>query len=80
MSDVTPMEDDESGCDPGVSWRKSSYSMSNGQCVEVARLADGHIGLRDSKVSDGPVLRFEPAAWAAFLTELRDHKSSSPGI
>ena len=75
MSDVTSLEGDESGCDPGVNWRKSSYSMSNGQCVEVARLADGRIGVRDSKVSDGPVLRFEPAVWAAFLRELRDPES-----
>ncbi|MFD9605368.1 DUF397 domain-containing protein [Streptomyces sp. NPDC059970] len=48
-------------------WRKSSYSSDQGgDCVEVAtRPAAVHI--RDSKVTDGPVLTVPPAAWAAFL-------------
>lgn len=56
----------------GSGWQKSSYSASNGHCVETARLADGCIGVRDSKVTDGPVLRFTPEAWNAFLGELRE--------
>ena len=55
----------------GDGWRKSSYSMSNGQCIEISRLAAGHIGVRDSKTIEGPVLRFEPGAWTAFLAGLR---------
>lgn len=51
-----------------VVWRKSSYSGSEGgQCVEVATCADS-VHVRDSKVTDGPVLDLAPAAWAA-LTE-----------
>ncbi|MFJ1544083.1 DUF397 domain-containing protein [Streptomyces sp. NPDC088246] len=48
-------------------WRKSSYSNDQGgACVEVsAHPAAVHI--RDSKVTDGPVLTVPPAAWAAFL-------------
>nr|WSS64422.1 DUF397 domain-containing protein [Streptomyces sp. NBC_01177] len=48
-------------------WRKSSYSGSEGgNCVEVsAHPAAVHI--RDSKVTDGPVLTMPPAAWAAFV-------------
>ncbi|MFB8114443.1 DUF397 domain-containing protein [Streptomyces sp. NPDC055962] len=48
-------------------WRKSSYSSDQGgNCVEVsAHPAAVHI--RDSKVSDGPVLTVPPAAWAAFV-------------
>ncbi len=53
-------------------WRKSSYSMSNGQCVEVALLASGHIGVRDSNATQGPILRFPPELWSAFLTDIRN--------
>jgi Domain of unknown function (DUF397) len=58
-------------CNHDGSWRKSSYSMSNGQCIEIARLVGGHVGVRDSKTVHGSVLRFEPRAWVAFTTELR---------
>ncbi len=50
--------------------------MSNGQCVETARLAGGRIGVRDSKAAAGAVLRFEPEAWGAFLAELRTSPSA----
>jgi hypothetical protein len=48
-------------------WVKSSLSFSNGNCVEVAGLAGGQIGVRDSKDKTGPVLRFTPSEWRAFL-------------
>lgn len=50
-----------------ASWVKSSFSMSNGNCVEVASLSSGGIGVRDSKDTEGPVLRFTPDEWHAFL-------------
>jgi hypothetical protein len=53
------------GC--GLQWVKSSLSFANGDCVEVARLPDGRVAVRDSKDPAGPVLRFTPAEWAAFL-------------
>ncbi|MFE6936737.1 DUF397 domain-containing protein [Streptomyces sp. NPDC057699] len=46
-------------------WRKSSYSAS-GDCVEVAA-HPAAVHIRDSKVTDGPVLTVPPAAWAAFV-------------
>lgn len=48
-------------------WFTSSYSGSDGgDCVEVAvRPASVHV--RDSKDRSGPVLIFEPDAWAAFV-------------
>jgi hypothetical protein len=52
---------------PGFYWVKSSLSFSNGNCVEVANLLDGEIGVRNSRDSKGPVLRFTPDEWHAFL-------------
>lgn len=51
----------------GLSWIKSSLSFSNGNCVEVASLPDGGVGVRDSKDPSGPVLQFTPGEWHAFL-------------
>ena len=48
-------------------WVKSSRSFSNGNCVEVAELPGGSVGVRHSKDPDGPVLQFTRAAWNAFL-------------
>jgi Domain of unknown function (DUF397) len=53
-------------------WIKSSLSFSNGNCVEVARLNDGHVGVRHSQHSDGPVLLFTPGEWHAFLAGARN--------
>ncbi|MFI7676110.1 DUF397 domain-containing protein [Actinophytocola sp. NPDC049390] len=51
---------------PQMEWRKSSYSgADNGGCVEVAFTARV-VDVRDSKDTDGPVLRFSPAQWRAF--------------
>lgn len=51
----------------GLSWIKSSLSFSNSNCVEVASLPDGGVGVRDSKDPSGPVLRFTPGEWQAFV-------------
>ena len=51
---------------------KSSLSYSNGNCVEVSSLAGGGIGVRDSKDQGGPVLRFTPDEWHAFLGGVRN--------
>lgn len=71
MEHNAPAGDNGDECYPGEGWRKSSYSMSNGHCLEAARLAGGPIAVRDSLAAGGPVLRFEAAAWATFLTGLR---------
>jgi hypothetical protein len=57
---------------PGIYWVKSSLSMSNGDCVEVAGLPDGAISVRNSRDAAGPVLRFTPAEWHAFLGGARN--------
>ena len=51
----------------GLSWIKSSLSFSNSNCVEVASLPGGGVGVRDSKDPSGPVLRFTPGEWQAFV-------------
>ena len=53
--------------DDSVRWQKSSFSYSNGECVEVAAFADGTIGVRDSKDPRGPVLKFTLGEMRAFL-------------
>jgi hypothetical protein len=52
-------------------WIKSSLSFANGDCVEVASLACGDVGVRDSKDAAGPVLRFTPSEWTAFIGGVR---------
>jgi hypothetical protein len=61
----------------GSHWVKSSLSFSNSNCVEVANLPDGGIGVRDSKDSEGPVLRFTPGEWDAFLGGVRNGEFDS---
>jgi hypothetical protein len=57
---------------PASHWVKSSLSFANGNCVEVAGLSEGEIGVRNSRESDGPVLRFTPDEWHAFLGGVRN--------
>jgi hypothetical protein len=47
-------------------WRKSSYSSSNANCVEVRASADG-VDVRDTKDREGPSLGFTPDEWRAFI-------------
>jgi Domain of unknown function (DUF397) len=55
-----------------VTWRKSSYSGSNGgNCVEVAALPSNSLAVRDSKNPDGPVLTFTAAEWRTFTSAVR---------
>ncbi|GGM73582.1 hypothetical protein GCM10010106_20180 [Thermopolyspora flexuosa] len=54
----------------GAVWRKSVRS-TNGNCVEVALLADGRVGIRDGKNPLGAVLAFSRAEWGAFVSSLK---------
>lgn len=45
----------------GAAWRKSAYSNSKGNCVELARLGSGEIAMRNSRHPQGPALIYTPA-------------------
>jgi Domain of unknown function (DUF397) len=51
-------------------WIKSSYSFSNGNCVEVQR-EGSRVSVRDSKDPSGPVLTFTLGEWKAFTAGCR---------
>ncbi len=48
-------------------WVKSSLSFSNGNCIEVAELPGGSVGIRQSRDPEGHVLTFTRGEWDAFL-------------
>ena len=56
-----------------ATWRKSSWSTYNGNCVEVAKLRSDLIGVRDTKdAGAGPVLLFSGPAWRSFVTRVKN--------
>ena len=55
-------------------WRRSKYSGSNGNCVEVGS-ATPVVLVRDTKDRPGSVLAFAPDAWRRFAARIKDaHK------
>ena len=54
-------------------WFKSSRSQIGRDCVEVAHLDGGMVGVRDSKNPTGPALIFTPGEWDAFVANVNHH-------
>ena len=52
-------------------WRKSSYSGTSGNCVEVATNLPGIVAIRDSKDPDGPKLVVSVGEWQVFVAKVR---------
>ncbi|MEV4018957.1 DUF397 domain-containing protein [Nonomuraea angiospora] len=48
-------------------WRKATRSGEAGDCIEVASLADGRVGLRDSELPEQAPYVVSPSVWAAFI-------------
>jgi hypothetical protein len=55
-----------------ASWRKSSRSGNSANCVEICRLTDGLVVVRDTKDRSGTGLIFTPGAWETFTHGVRD--------
>ncbi|NKY26477.1 DUF397 domain-containing protein [Nocardia gamkensis] len=53
-----------------ATWFKSSYSSADRDCVEVAFLREGLVGVRDSKNPAGPAIVFTPSVWDRFTTRV----------
>jgi len=60
-------------------WRKSSYSNTGANCVEVARTRSGKVAVRDSRNPDAGALRFSPDEWQAFAAKVQAMASDSLG-
>jgi hypothetical protein len=57
---------------PELSWHKSRHSNPNGSCLEVAKLPEGEIAIRNSRYPFGPALIYTPTEIAAFLMGAKD--------
>ncbi|PPJ09768.1 DUF397 domain-containing protein [Nocardia nova] len=59
-------------------WFKSSHSGTGQDCVEVAHLVGGTVGVRDSKNPTGPALVFTPDEWDTFTVGVQDGQFEAP--
>ncbi|MGI5451630.1 DUF397 domain-containing protein [Streptomyces sp. CA-249302] len=61
-----------------VRWFKSRHSNAEGNCVEVAALAEGGVAIRNSRHPHGPALICTSAAVAAFVAGVREGEFATP--
>ena len=55
-----------------AAWLKSHHSNSQGTCVEMARLSDGQIAVRNSRYPEGPALIYTSAEIEALIRGAQD--------
>jgi hypothetical protein len=56
-----------------ATWRKSTFSSMNGNCVEVSYVLPNLVGIRDTKDNGtGPVLVLTGAEWDAFIAGAKE--------
>jgi len=61
-----------------VNWRKSTYSLANGNCVEVGT-GQALVAVRDSRDPDGPTIKVSPRAWIEFAEHVKRVTLRYPG-
>jgi hypothetical protein len=61
-----------------ATWRKSRYSMTNGNCVEIAADPD-NVFVRDSANRAETTIRYSAGAWEAFLADAKVGKYDAAG-
>lgn len=61
-------------------WFKSSYSVANSACVEVAivECPGKQVLMRDSKDSSSEVLTFSESAWTSFIEDVKSGRLCRP--
>jgi hypothetical protein len=65
------MTSPHSATDISITWRTASF-CNTGNCVEVAHLPNGGVGMRDSKMGgDAPVLQFTVDQWRHFVEGIK---------
>ncbi len=52
-------------------WSKPWSDDAGGACLEVMKLADGRVAVRQSTDPDGPALVFTPVEMSSFLTGVK---------
>jgi hypothetical protein len=52
-------------------WRKSSYSGTGANCVEICTSEPDMVAVRDSKKVPGPELAISNQAWSAFTEAIK---------
>lgn len=55
-----------------AAWQKARRSNSQGACVEMARLSDGSIAVRNSRFPSGPALVYTQAEIDALVLGAKD--------
>lgn len=61
-----------------ANWFKSNHCGAGKDCAEIAHLAQGCVGVRDSKNPTGPALLFTPTEWDAFTTGIQNGEFERP--
>ena len=63
-----------------TSWVKASMSFSNGNCVEVGRLPDGQVAVRNSRFPGVELPPFTREEWLAFTAGVRAGEFDLDGL
>lgn len=62
----------EVGTFPHAAWRTSTYTNGEGgNCVEVAGQVPDVVPVRDSKISESPVLVFTNVGWTSLIDSVK---------